>query len=130
MVGVDDRSGAERATRHLIELGHKRIGFLDPWHSVGNDEKREGYEQALSAAGLPFDPTLVVETSGHYATHGYYAMDELMNIAKPPTAAKKAAPAAKKAPAKKAAPAKKVAAKKAPAKKAAAKKAPAKKSAR
>lgn len=86
VVGVDDRSGAQRATRHLIELGHKRIGFLDPWHSVGNDEKREGYEQALGAAGIPFDPTLVVETSGHYATHGYYAMDELMNVAKPPTA--------------------------------------------
>ena len=86
VVGVDDRSGARRATRHLIELGHKRIGFLDPWHSVGNDEKREGYEAALSAAGLPLDPTLIVETSGHYATHGYYAMDELMNAAKPPTA--------------------------------------------
>jgi LacI family transcriptional regulator len=86
VVGVDDRSGAQRATRHLIELGHKRIGFLDPWHSVGNDEKREGYGQALSAAGLPFDATLVVETSGHYATHGYYAMDELMSVARPPTA--------------------------------------------
>jgi LacI family transcriptional regulator len=86
LIGIDDRSGAQRATRHLIDLGHKRIGFLDPWHELGNDEKREGYEAALKQAGIAFDPALLIETSGHYATHGYYAMDELMAIAEPPTA--------------------------------------------
>jgi LacI family transcriptional regulator len=85
-VSVDDRSGTRRAIRHLISLGHRRIGFLDPMTASGNDEKFEGYRQALSDAELPFDPALVVSTSGHYATSGYYALDNLMSVAHPPTA--------------------------------------------
>ena len=85
-VSVNDRSGGLRATRHLIDLGHRRIGFLDASHPNGNDEKLEGYQQALSESGIPFDPSLVVATNGHYATHGYYALDNLMSIDKRPTA--------------------------------------------
>jgi LacI family transcriptional regulator len=87
VVSVDDRSGARRATRHLIDLGHKRIGFLNPHaDNSSNNEKFEGYQQALTLAGLPFDPALVVATNGHYATNGYYAVDNLMSIRNPPTA--------------------------------------------
>jgi LacI family transcriptional regulator len=85
-VSVDDRAGTRRAIRHLIDLGHKRIGFLDPNSSNLNSEKFEGYQRALADAGLPFDPTLIVAANGHYATHGYYALDNLMNIKQPPTA--------------------------------------------
>jgi LacI family transcriptional regulator len=85
-VSVNDRSGGLRATRHLIGLGHRRIGFLDASHQNGNDEKLEGYQQALHESGIPFDPGLVVATNGHYATHGYYALDNLMSIASRPTA--------------------------------------------
>jgi LacI family transcriptional regulator len=86
VVSVDDRSGARRATRHLIDLGHKRIGFLNPSVDNGNNEKLEGYQQALAQAGMPFDPSLVVATNGHYATNGYYALDNLMSIKNPPSA--------------------------------------------
>jgi LacI family transcriptional regulator len=86
VVSVDDRSGAHRATRHLIDLGHRRIGVFDPWHASGNTEKLDGYRQALDEADLPFDPALIVATTGHYATHGYYALDNLMSIKDPPTA--------------------------------------------
>lgn len=85
-VSVDDRAGTYRAVRYLIELGHQRVGFLDPHGYAVNSEKFEGYRQALEEAGLPFDPSLVVSTNGHYATHGYYALDNLMSIRKPPTA--------------------------------------------
>lgn len=85
-VSIDDKAGARRAIRHLIDLGHKRIGFFDPNTSSVNNEKFEGYQQALAGAKLPFDPSLVVSTNGHYATHGYYAIDNLMSIANPPTA--------------------------------------------
>lgn len=85
-VSVDDRSGAQRAIRHLIELGHKRIGLLNPTPGSGNNEKFEGYQRALLQAGIPFDPELVVATNGHYATHGFYGFDELMSIDRPPTA--------------------------------------------
>lgn len=86
VVSVDDRSGTQRAIRHLIGLGHKRIGFLDPFNANGNNEKFEGYQQALAEAGLPFDPDLVVSTDGHYATGGFYALDSLMSVGNAPTA--------------------------------------------
>jgi LacI family transcriptional regulator len=86
VVSVDDRSGARHAVSHLIDLGHRRIGFLNPWNISDNNEKLEGYQQALAAAGIAFDPALVVATNGHYATHGYYALDNLMSISEPPTA--------------------------------------------
>lgn len=85
-VSVNDRSGGLKATRHLIGLGHRRIGFLDASHPNGNDEKLEGYQQALSQAGIPPVPALVVPTNGHYATHGYFAMDNLMSLPNRPTA--------------------------------------------
>ncbi len=86
VVSVDDRRGAQRAIKHLIELGHRRIGLLDPSPGNGNNEKLEGYLHALAQAGIAFDPALVVTTSGHYATHGYFGLDELMAIDQPPTA--------------------------------------------
>ncbi len=85
-VSVNDRSGVFQATRHLIGLGHRSIGFLDATRAAGNYEKFEGYQQALAASGLPFDDDLVVATNGHYARHGFYALDTLMGGSKIPTA--------------------------------------------
>ena len=85
-VSVNDRSGVSKATRYLIGLGHKRIGFLDASHPNGNDEKLEGYQQALAQSGIPFDAELVAATNGHYSRHGFYALDTLMNGPKRPTA--------------------------------------------
>jgi LacI family repressor for deo operon, udp, cdd, tsx, nupC, and nupG len=58
----DDRLAAETAVRHLIELGHRRIGHLagPPSLSVGRT-RLEGYRAALAAARLPHDPALEVE---------------------------------------------------------------------
>lgn len=85
-VSIDDRAGARRAIRHLISLGHRRIGFLDPFPVTENNEKLEGYQQALEEAGLAFDPHLVISTPGHYATSGYYGLDHIMSLAAPPSA--------------------------------------------
>lgn len=86
VVSVDDRSGAYRAVKHLIDLGHRRIGLLNPQSQTGNSEKFEGYQRALGEAGIALDTALVVATNGHYATHGYYALDHLMSTRNPPTA--------------------------------------------
>lgn len=62
-VGVDERAAGALATEHLLELGHRRIGF-----AAGDDylrptrEKAEGREAALRAAGVEPDP-LVAHTS-------------------------------------------------------------------
>lgn len=85
-VCVDDRRGAYKATRHLIEIGHRRIGIIDTANPLGNLEKREGYEQALTEAGIDIEPALSVDPKGHSAESGYFAMDALMSGKKPPSA--------------------------------------------
>jgi LacI family transcriptional regulator len=59
-VSVDDRSGGYQATRYLIGRGHRRIGFLDASHPNGNDEKFEGYQQALLEGGVALDRDLLM----------------------------------------------------------------------
>ena len=54
--------GGYAATLHLIEAGHRRIGFIngEPWLDAAAD-RLKGYRQALSSADIPFDPELVCE---------------------------------------------------------------------
>jgi LacI family transcriptional regulator len=85
-VSVNDRSGALQAARYLLGRGHKRIGFLDASSRNGNLEKLEGYQQALSEAGVPFDPAMVVPTNGDHSRNGYFALDILMGSRTRPTA--------------------------------------------
>ena len=60
VVSTDGWSGTKKAVSHLIDLGHRRIGYL----KISNDyfvaERRyEGYLAALEEAGLEPDPELV-----------------------------------------------------------------------
>src|ERR1700693_2913613 len=62
-VGSDDVMGATLATQHLIGLGHIRIGHLAGQPTVSTGVlRRKGYQAALAEAGLPDDPSLVVES--------------------------------------------------------------------
>jgi LacI family transcriptional regulator len=59
-ITVDHRLGAYMATRHLIGLGHKRIGCITgPVHDVVTRDRLEGYGEALAEAGIMADPALV-----------------------------------------------------------------------
>ncbi len=57
-----ERRGGEVATSALIEAGHRKIAFIsgEPWMEA-SDQRMEGYERALRAAGIPVDPSLIVE---------------------------------------------------------------------
>jgi GntR family transcriptional regulator of arabinose operon len=59
----DNRQGAYQAVRHLIELGHSRIGFVTrPNLYVSSVAQRlEGYKRALDEAGLEYDSSLVFQ---------------------------------------------------------------------
>ena len=59
-VHSDNLAGATSATRHLLELGHRRIGFLAGRPDLESARQREqGYRQALGAAGIGVDPDLI-----------------------------------------------------------------------
>jgi LacI family transcriptional regulator len=77
-INVDDESGAYLATRHLIDLGHTRIGLLEGCPTVCTSRVRTaGYLQALRDAGISRDDRLIVK-SGFDARFGYEAMNELL----------------------------------------------------
>lgn len=59
-VDADNLAGALLATRHLIELGHRRIGFLAGRADLESSSLREtGYRKAHAEAGLEVDPDLI-----------------------------------------------------------------------
>lgn len=55
-----EETGAYAATSHLIEKGHRRIGFIngEPWMEASADRLR-GYRRALEAAQIAFDSSIV-----------------------------------------------------------------------
>jgi LacI family transcriptional regulator len=56
----DDRLGGHLATRHLLDLGHRRIGLVSgPAYASSAQGRRDGYQQALAEAGVAFDESLV-----------------------------------------------------------------------
>jgi LacI family transcriptional regulator len=53
-LAVDDFAAAQAVTRHLLDLGHRRIGFVrGPASSSAARARFAGYEAALRNAGLP-----------------------------------------------------------------------------
>ncbi|MDR6219240.1 LacI family DNA-binding transcriptional regulator [Deinococcus soli (ex Cha et al. 2016)] len=72
-VTADNSGGATAATRHLISLGHARIGMIVGQQDISTATQRHGaYRAALEAAGLTYDPALVLpgnhrEDDGHRA---------------------------------------------------------------
>lgn len=82
----DDRLGGYLATRHLIDLGHRRIGLIaGPAYASSSRGRVEGYRQALAEARIADDPALVVESTFGIDS-GADAAERLMSAAEPPTA--------------------------------------------
>lgn len=60
----DDRLGGYLATRHLLDLGHRRIGLIaGPDHASSARDRTAGYQQALREAGIEPDPRLTVPST-------------------------------------------------------------------
>jgi LacI family transcriptional regulator len=71
-VVTDNAGGSYAATRHLIKLGHRRIGLISGIPGLSTTEGRfQGYRDALSSRGVPFDPALVAH--GDYGVESGYA---------------------------------------------------------
>ncbi|WP_149193483.1 LacI family DNA-binding transcriptional regulator [Luteimonas suaedae] len=85
-VYVDDRKAAYEITEHLIQLGHRRIGFLwgGPQHR-SSGERHAGYEKALKDYGITVDKHLAVP--GDYTfDDGFRGARRLLALHEPPTA--------------------------------------------
>lgn len=62
VVEIDNRNGAYLATEHLLERGYRKIGLMTgPLTWWAASERRRGWQEALTAAGIPFSDAQVVE---------------------------------------------------------------------
>ncbi len=81
---IDNEHGAFLATRHLLELGHRRIGFISgDLDRLSFEQRFKGYKKALEYKNIPFDETLV--RSGGLEK-GYEHMQDLLKNNPRPTA--------------------------------------------
>ncbi len=84
-ITVDNFRGAYIAVKHLIELGHERIGMIVArLESVPARQRFEGFKQALIDHGKKFYDEFFIETKdtrldGFNREAGYYACKELLN---------------------------------------------------
>ncbi len=86
-VDIDASMGAETATAHLIERGHRRIAIITnaPLMFTSARQRLDGYSRALTKAGLAMDESLLRE--GNYTpASGYDAMIRLLSESSRPTA--------------------------------------------
>src|SRR5207247_9411376 len=82
----DNLGGATQGVEHLLAHGHRRIGFLGDLLSISTAEQRlRGYTQALEAAGVSADDT-VIRTELRDPNAAARAVDEMLALRDPPTA--------------------------------------------
>lgn len=106
VVGVDNECGAYKATRYLIELGHRRIGVITGLETISTlTDRVNGYRRALREANLPIDEALIVRADPRFyhdqsppstslqpltnlqmTPSAFYALQQLLDLPHRPTA--------------------------------------------
>ena len=83
---ADDPQGAYVGARHLIELGHRRIGLVvGRQDTTSGRERLAGYVRALREASIPVDDALI--HAGDFTPKtGAVACRKLLDLAEPPSA--------------------------------------------
>lgn len=85
-VGATNWNGGLSATRHLLELGHRRIAMINgPDTLMCCRARLDGYRAAMDAAGVPVDPALV-RSGPLYVEGGRAEAAALLKLPEPPTA--------------------------------------------
>ncbi|MCK4900317.1 MAG: LacI family DNA-binding transcriptional regulator, partial [Anaerolineales bacterium] len=83
---TDNVQGGLLATRHLIDLGHNRIGcIVGPSDLTPSAARVTGYQQALNEAGISYDEVLIVKGDFQYES-GFEAANRLLSMDDSPTA--------------------------------------------
>ncbi len=86
---VDNAAGGYQATKHLIDLGHRQIGYIsdylnDPFNSPVRD-RFTGYKRALAEAGIDFRPEYHRQGE-HGRFQAQQMTHDLLALPDPPTA--------------------------------------------
>ncbi|AUG81918.1 LacI family transcriptional regulator [Kitasatospora sp. MMS16-BH015] len=85
-VGTTNWDGGLAATRHLLDLGHRRIGLIGgPARMMCSRARADGYRAALDMAGIPYLDELVREGDFHHESGRRLGL-ELLGLADRPTA--------------------------------------------
>lgn len=67
-LGTDNYEGIALAVHHLVNLGHKKIAFLNgSLYSMVSDQRQEAFENAMKSVSLPIEENLMA--------YGYYVSD-------------------------------------------------------
>jgi LacI family transcriptional regulator len=85
-VFMDDAQAADDMTTHLINVGHRRIGFIKghPNHAA-SDDRLFGYRRALDRVGIAFEPSLICEGEFDFDS-GVRGAGALLDLPDRPTA--------------------------------------------
>ena len=85
-IGSADWNGGYLATRHLLDLGHRRIGIITgPQTMLAATARLSGYHAALDAAGVPVDQKLIRPGQFHHRD-GLVQGRALLSLSERPTA--------------------------------------------
>jgi LacI family transcriptional regulator len=86
VVRIDDYAAAAAMTRHIIDLGHRRIGFItgNP-NQTASAQRLRGYRAALKEARIAEDKALIAQGLFTYRS-GLEAAEALLDLPKRPTA--------------------------------------------
>jgi len=83
---TDNAAGVRRGVRHLVEQGHRRIGYLGDLHTIMTAaERHRGYVEEMAAARIELDESLVrLDLRG--IEKAEQATLEMLEGSRPPTA--------------------------------------------
>jgi LacI family transcriptional regulator len=67
-VAVDHEKGGRLIAQHLLDLGHRKIGYIGPGNKKGfrKDYKFEGFKKALFESGIEFDNKYFIQVDRNF----------------------------------------------------------------
>ncbi len=84
-VSINNFEGCRAATRFLIQLGHRKIGFVaNRYGAQANASRQDGYCQALEDAQIPFRPELIFVGDARLEG-GFQSLQHFRSLSDPPT---------------------------------------------
>lgn len=86
-VSIDNRGAARQMTRHLIQLGHRKIGLISGLKGDPNTDvaRHGGFREALEEASIAENPKWIF-SGDHTLSSGYRAAEKMLTMEERPTA--------------------------------------------